>query len=155
MTANHSHHAHGHDHPAHHHHSHAGHAPPAEAVTSVPAAPAGKVEYTCPMHPQIVRDAPGSCPICGMTLEPRVPTLEAGPDPELRDMTRRFWISAAFTLPLLVVAMSEMVGVTLVSGRTRVWLELVLALPVCTWGRGRFTYGSCSPSGTAASTCSR
>ncbi|HEU4611760.1 MAG TPA: heavy metal-binding domain-containing protein, partial [Kofleriaceae bacterium] len=99
---------------------------------------AGAVEYTCPMHPEIVRDAPGSCPICGMALEPRVPTAEAGPDPELRAMTRRFWVSVAFTLPLLAVAMSEMVGVTLVSGPTRVWIELALALPVCTWAAWPF-----------------
>jgi Cu+-exporting ATPase len=95
-------------------------------------------EYTCPMHPEIVRDAPGSCPICGMALEPRVPTLAAGPDPELVDMTRRFWISAGFTVPLLVLVMGEMVGVSLVGGRTRVWLELGLALPVCTWAAWPF-----------------
>ncbi len=101
-------------------------------------APAGTVEYTCPMHPEIVRDAPGSCPICGMALEPKMPTLEAGPDPELVDMTRRFWIAAALTLPLLVITMGEMVGLGIVSGQTRVWTELVLALPVCTWGAWPF-----------------
>jgi Cu+-exporting ATPase len=104
-----------------------------------PAHPAGaKVEYTCPMHPEIVRDAPGSCPICGMALEPRMPTLETGPDPELVDMTRRFWISVAFTLPLFAIVMSEMVGVILLRGRTRVWIELALALPVCTWAAWPF-----------------
>src|SRR5262245_23806036 len=112
---------------AHHHHD----APP-------PAKPAGKVEYTCPMHPQIVRDAPGSCPICGMALEPRMPTVETRPDPELVSMTRRFWISVAFSLPLVVLVMSEMVGVTIVSGSTRVWIELALALPVCTWAAWPF-----------------
>jgi Cu+-exporting ATPase len=114
---------------------------PAAGVPVVPApAPmvGRKVEYTCPMHPEIVRDAPGSCPICGMALEPRLPTLDAGPDPELRDMTRRFWMAAAFTLPLFALAMGEMVGVTLLRGRTRVWTELVLALPVCTWAAWPF-----------------
>ena len=94
--------------------------------------------YTCPMHPEIVRDAPGSCPICGMALEPRMPTLDAGPDPELRDMTRRFWIAATLTLPLFVLAMVEMFGVTLIHGRARVWTELALALPVCTWAARPF-----------------
>ena len=103
-----------------------------------PAAGGAKVEYTCPMHPEIVRDAPGSCPICGMALEPRMPTLATGPDPELVDMTRRFWIAAAFTLPLFVLAMSEMLGVTILSGRTRVWTELALAIPVCTWAAWPF-----------------
>src|SRR5262245_13659925 len=75
-------------------------APPPEQ----PGQPAAR-EYVCPMHPEIVRNAPGSCPICGMALEPRTPTLDEGPPPELLDMQRRFWISAAFTLPTLVLAM--------------------------------------------------
>jgi Cu+-exporting ATPase len=112
-------------------------APASEPV--VAAAPAGaKVEYTCPMHPEIVRDAPGSCPICGMALEPKMPTLVEGPDPELVDMTRRFWIAAAFTLPLFVLAMGEMVGLAVLTGRTRVWAELALAVPVCTWAAWPF-----------------
>lgn len=108
----------------------------AEAEMAAAALPGA--EYTCPMHPEVVRDKPGSCPICGMALEPRMPTLDAGPDPELVDMTRRFWVSVAFTLPLLVIVMGEMVGLTLVSGRTRVWIELGLALPVCTWAAWPF-----------------
>ena len=111
-------------------------APPPPPPKPVPAG--AHVEYTCPMHPEIVRDAPGSCPLCGMALEPRMPTLETGPDPELRDMTRRFWISALFTLPLFALAMSEMAGITILSGRTRVWTELALALPVCTWAAWPF-----------------
>jgi Cu+-exporting ATPase len=103
-----------------------------------PAPVAAGVEYTCPMHPEIVRAAPGSCPICGMALEPRMPTLEAGPDRELEDMTRRFWIAAVLTVPLFAIAMGEMVGVTILSGRTRVWTEVVLALPVCTWAAWPF-----------------
>ncbi|MDX2089682.1 MAG: heavy metal translocating P-type ATPase [Kofleriaceae bacterium] len=107
---------------------------PAPAI----AAPGAKVEYTCPMHPEIVRDAPGSCPICGMALEPKLPTLDAGSDPELVDMTRRFWIALAFTLPLFAIAMGEMVGIAILTGRTRVWTELALAVPVCTWAAWPF-----------------
>src|SRR5687767_10726907 len=118
-----------HTHQEHSHQNHHCHAVTAEPV--VEAAPGA--EYTCPMHPEIVRDAPGSCPICGMALEPKMPTLETGPDPELVDMTHRFWIAAAFTVPLFAIAMGEMVGITLLSGRTRVWAEFALALPVCTW----------------------
>src|SRR6185369_15844796 len=76
-----------------------------------PVAPAptrARTQWTCPMHPQIVRDAPGSCPICGMALEPRTVSVDEGPDPELADMTRRFWIGLALTLPLLVFVMSDM-----------------------------------------------
>jgi len=72
-----------------------------------PAAPATHAEWTCPMHPEIVRDAPGACPICGMALEPRTAGVEEAPNPELVDMTRRFWTSAALALPLLVVAMGD------------------------------------------------
>jgi Cu+-exporting ATPase len=112
---------------------HADHAP---AVAPPAGATASK--YTCPMHPEIVRDGPGSCPICGMALEPMMPSLDDGPDPELRDMTRRFWMSAAFTLPLVILVMGEMLGLRLVGARTRVWIELALALPVCTWGAWPF-----------------
>ncbi len=97
-----------------------------------------RTEYTCPMHPQIVRPAPGSCPICGMALEPRTVTATHEENPELRDMTRRFWVGAVLTLPLLVVAMYEMIpglGVhpTFVSGAATPWLEFVLATPVVLW----------------------
>jgi Cu+-exporting ATPase len=130
---------HGHEH--HEHHDHASHAATTSAApvlsTPPPVTNAGG-EYTCPMHPEIVRDAPGSCPICGMALEPRMPTLETGPDPELVDMTRRFWIAALFTVPLFVIAMGEMVGLTILTGRTRVWTELALALPICTWAAWPF-----------------
>ena len=63
--------------------------------SELPHAPAGTAEYTCPMHPEIVRDGPGACPICGMALEPRTSRSRTGPNPELVDMTRRFWIGAA------------------------------------------------------------
>jgi Cu+-exporting ATPase len=102
-----------------------------------PAAPAG-TKYTCPMHPEIVQDDPGSCPICGMALEPMMPTPEQGPDPELRDMSRRFLLAALLTAPLFVIVMGDMLGASIVSGRTRVWIELALATPVCTWAAWPF-----------------
>ena len=66
--------------------------------------------WTCPMHPQIRRSGPGNCPICGMALEPLAPSAEEGPNPELIDMTRRFWVALAITVPLLVLAMGELLG---------------------------------------------
>ncbi|MFD2056223.1 heavy metal translocating P-type ATPase [Mesorhizobium calcicola] len=94
-------------------------------------------QYTCPMHPEIIRDKPGSCPICGMALEPMgVPTGDEGPNPELVDFTRRFWVSAVLSVPLLIAAMAPMLGLTFqafVDERTKVWLELALASPVVLW----------------------
>ena len=94
--------------------------------------------YTCPMHPEIVRDAPGSCPKCGMALEPRTVTAEEEENPELVDMTRRFWVSLVLTVPLLLVAMGEYVPgrplEQLASPRTLTWVELLLATPVVLWG---------------------
>ena len=94
-------------------------------------------QYTCPMHPEIIRDKPGSCPICGMALEPMgVPSGEGGPNPELVDFTRRFWVSAVLSLPLLVIAMAPMLGVSFesfIDGRTKTWAELALASPVVLW----------------------
>ncbi len=109
------------------------------------ALPAAKTEYTCPMHPEIVRPEPGSCSICGMALEPRTVTREED-NPELRDMTRRFWISLALTAPLLAIAMGSMlwphafmgflfVNQTLVYSFTWLpWLEFAFATPVVLWG---------------------
>ncbi|HYX30811.1 MAG TPA: heavy metal translocating P-type ATPase, partial [Pyrinomonadaceae bacterium] len=95
-------------------------------------------EFTCPMHPEIVRDAPGTCPICGMALEPRSVSLEMEENPELHEMTRRFWVSAALALPLLLIAMSEMGSSNplklVLSVRAIVWLQLALATPVVLWG---------------------
>ncbi len=90
----HTHHHHPDHHPAHHHHP----------ATPPAAAPAGTI-YTCPMHPQIRQEGPGSCPICGMALEPERVTAEAGPNPELADMRRRFWIGLALTIPIVVLEM--------------------------------------------------
>ncbi len=97
------------------------------------AAPQTRVEWTCPMHPQIVRDAPGSCPICGMALEPRTITLE-DENPELKDMTRRFWISAALTVPLVAFAMLRHVPSAHMMTAGSDWIELALAAPVVLWG---------------------
>ena len=112
------------------------------AGVAVPVASSGAadVEYTCPMHAQIVQKGPGSCPICGMALEPKEITAEASPheNAELADMQRRFVASAALTVPLFALAMLEMlpgdpVGHAIGYGR-RPWLELVLATPVVLWG---------------------
>lgn len=103
---------------------------------------AGKREWTCPMHPEIVRDAPGSCPICGMALEPRAVTAAKEENPELRDMTRRFWVSVALTVPILLLAMGDMLADGLVSRmmsmQTKTLIELVLATPVCVWAAWPF-----------------
>jgi Cu+-exporting ATPase len=108
----------------------------------IPAAPATRVEYTCPMHPQIVRPGPGSCPICGMALEPRTVTVEDEKNPELADMTRRFWISVALAVPVLALGMSHveiawnhvrngvLVGSPLLPAE---WLELALATLAVLW----------------------
>lgn len=97
-----------------------------------------RTEWTCPMHPQIVRDGPGSCPICGMALEPRTVSLEEEANPELNDMTRRFWIGVALSIPLVLIAMSHLVPGNpierLMPHGLRIWLELVLATPVVLWG---------------------
>ena len=104
-------------------------------------APPG-AKWTCPMHPEVVRDGPGSCPFCGMALEPMVMTLEEGPNPELIDMTRRFWASVALTVPLLIVAMGDLIPgrplERLMSMRAMGWLELALATPVCVWAAWPF-----------------
>jgi len=98
------------------------------------SAEAADVIYTCPMHPEIRQRGPGTCPKCGMALEPEVPTVDEGPSAELVDMTRRFWISTIVTVPLLVLAMGEMVGFAPLAPRIRGWAELVLASPVVLWG---------------------
>ena len=107
-------------------------------AVAAPAAPAGAgVEYTCPMHPQIVRPGPGSCPICGMALEPRTVSLEDAPNPELVDMKRRFIVSAVLTVPLFLLEMSAMLTPGLIaafSPRLHLLAQLALATPVVLWG---------------------
>ncbi len=116
---------------------------PARAAEPAPASPASSqaaVEYTCPMHQEIVRPGPGSCPICGMALEPRAVQAGEERNPELVDMTRRFWFAVAFTVPLLALAMSDYVPALerLFAGRARVLVELALASPVCIWAAWPF-----------------
>ena len=110
-----------------------------------PAFEATKTEYTCPMHPEIVRSEPGSCPICGMALEPRTVTLAQEENPELRDMTRQFWVAVVLTAPLLAVAMGSMIWpgafmgflmmnqTVIYSFRWLPWIEFTLATPVVLW----------------------
>jgi Cu+-exporting ATPase len=108
----------------------------------VPAVPSVKTEYVCPMHPEIVRVEPGACPICGMALEPRTVTLEEEANPELAAMTRLFWVGVALSLPIAVIAMSDMIpGQPLArafSPHALNWLQLLLATPVVFWAGGPF-----------------
>jgi Cu+-exporting ATPase len=101
-----------------------------------PAPPKERLEYTCPMHPEIVRDEPGACPICGMALEPRTVTADES-NPELVDMTWRFWVSVFLTVPLMALAMSRMFFAerlhAWLPGRTLSLAEFVLATPVVLW----------------------
>ncbi len=141
--------------PSTHHHEHAGSvyhfccagcrtrfmADPAHYLhprqDEAPQAVEGASSYTCPMHPEIVQDETGSCPICGMALEPVMASLDDGDNPELVDMTRRFWVSAAFSFAVVAIAMGEMVGMSfsrLASPRLSAWFELALATPVVLWG---------------------
>lgn len=95
------------------------------------------VLYTCPMHPEIVQVGPGTCPKCGMALEPKgVPPADAGPNPELVDFTHRLWIGAALAVPILVIAMGPDLGLPLhrwLSPQSAGWIELILATPVVLW----------------------
>ena len=122
---------HSHDH-THDHHDHHGHG---AALKAEPKGDQRQVEYTCPMHPQVRQMGPGHCPICGMTLEPLLATAEQGESPELRDMTRRFWIGTALTVPVFALEMgghltnlSHVVGLQLSN-----WLQLLLGTPVVLW----------------------
>ena len=102
-------------------------------------AQAAAAQYTCPMHPQILRDAPGNCPICGMTLEPVV--ASDAPSPELADFTRRMWISAAAAVPLVILTMGGLVGLPVrdwIGHRLAGYLEFVLATPVVLWAAWPF-----------------
>jgi P-type Cu+ transporter len=113
---------------------------PATPAALPPSSAPGAGTWTCPMHPEIVRNGPGSCPICGMALEPMTPSATEEANPELADMTRRFWISFALALPLLAIVMGDHVlphGLTL-SGRAMVWVQLVLATPAVLWGGAPF-----------------
>ena len=116
----------GHDHS--HGHAHGGH------LAAAAQAPPGTI-WTCPMHPQIRWDHPGNCPICGMALEPMDPAAEEGPNPELIDMSRRFWVSLALTVPVAALVMaSEIFRIDLMPMRTSMWVQLALTTPVVLWG---------------------
>ena len=99
--------------------------------------PAPGQKYTCPMHPEIIRDAPGSCPICGMALEPLTVSLEDEKNPELIDMTRRFWVAVVLSIPVFVLGMSDLIPgqpvQRVIPMRTLAWIQLVLATPVVLW----------------------
>ncbi|EMD83359.1 heavy metal translocating P-type ATPase [Pacificimonas flava] len=98
--------------------------------------------FTCPMHPEIRQDGPGSCPVCGMALEPETVSLDDGPDPELVDMRRRFWVSAALTVPLFIYAMGDLIPgqpfSRLIEPAWAQWLQLGLASPVVFFGAWPF-----------------
>jgi Cu+-exporting ATPase len=110
-----------------------------------PAAPASSgAIYTCPMHPEIEQDHPGSCPKCGMALEPKTFTAEVGPNPELVDMSRRFWIGLVLSVPILIVSMAPMLGLSAAlhpvawyerayAALAAPWVQLMLAIPVVVW----------------------
>jgi len=101
-------------------------------LIAAPTAPG--TQWTCPMHPEIVRNGPGSCPICGMALEPMTPAAGAeAENPELRNMSHRFWAAAALSVPLLAIAMGGH-SVMMVSPRAMAWAQLVLATPAVLWG---------------------
>ena len=106
----------------------------AEAKAPPPPAPAGTI-YTCPMHPQIRQVGPGFCPICGMALEPATVTADEGPSPELKDMTRRFWIGLALSVPVLALEMGGHVTglMMLISRQSSNWIQMALGTPVVLW----------------------
>ena len=109
-----------------------------KAATPAPAGGGGdEAVYTCPMHPQVRQKGPGNCPICGMALEPLTVTAEVGPNPELVDMTRRFWVGLALTVPIVVLEMGGHVPAFglhhLVPPRLSAWVMLLLATPVVLW----------------------
>lgn len=121
-----------------HHHASSGKPVKGGEYDNVPEGFDGTV-YTCPMHPEVRNPGPGSCPICGMGLEPEKASAgdDEGPNPELVDFTRRFWVGAILTVPLLILAMSPFVGLTAIreffGERTTLWIELVLGTPVILW----------------------
>ncbi len=108
-----------------------------EPLSEEEAAVAAKAIYTCPMHPEIEQQGPGSCPLCGMALEPKEITADAEDDSELRDMKRRFWVSLVLTIPVVLLAMGPMIGIPLdqlTEKHRLVWTELLLSTPVVLWG---------------------
>jgi Cu+-exporting ATPase len=117
-------------------------AEPARYLTSAPSEPVRRggreALWTCPMHPQIVRKEPGSCPICGMALEPMTPATGDAANPEFRDMTRRFWAGVALSLPLVAIGLAEDLAKpaldALLAPRVAMWIQLLLGTPAVLWG---------------------
>jgi Cu+-exporting ATPase len=104
-----------------------------ETATPAESVPEGTI-YTCPMHPEIRQIGPGTCPICGMALEPELITADAGPNPELEDMTRRFWIGLVLTLPVILLDMAtHVLGIEIFELRTSNLIQFALATPVVLW----------------------
>ena len=118
---------------AHHDHSH--HAHGASSPKPLARRDESQVEYTCPMHPQIRQMGPGHCPICGMALEPVLATAETGESPELRDMTKRFWIGTALTVPVFALEMGgHLFSIHhLIAPQTSNWVQLLFGTPVVLW----------------------
>ena len=145
-----------------HGHSHGGHQPPAHdhprprVQIGEPSQAEGM--WTCPMHPQVLRPGPGACPKCGMALERVMPTLDDGPNHELEDMTRRLWVSITLTVPVLVVAMSEMIPGAPLQHAVAPWLLLtlqaLLSTPVVLWGGWPFFVRGWDSPASEARTCS-
>jgi Cu+-exporting ATPase len=135
MTGHEHHHDGASDHSAHAHHDHSHHAHAPTAARSRAQGDQSQVEYTCPMHPQVRQMGPGSCPICGMALEPVLATAEQGESPELRDMTRRFWIGTALTVPVFALEMGgHLTNLNHVLGQQLSnWIQLLLGTPVVLW----------------------
>jgi Cu+-exporting ATPase len=108
---------------------------PTKQAQHQPSAPAGSI-YTCPMHPEVEQDHPGNCPKCGMALEPKTATLEEGPNPELVDMSRRFWVGLVLSVPIFLLGMAEMIPgqpLHFLDMQALNWLQLALATPVVFW----------------------
>jgi Cu+-exporting ATPase len=128
---------HAHGHQGHDHHSGHVHVAAGGAASKPPARTEGGagVQYTCPMHPQVRQMGPGSCPICGMGLEPVLATDQLGDSPELRDMTRRFWVGLALTVPVFSLEMgAHLVDLhRLVAQQTSNWVQLLFGTPVVLW----------------------
>jgi YHS domain-containing protein len=118
-----------------------------------------EVLWTCPMHPQIVRKEPGSCPICGMALERMTPEEGDTANPELRDMTRRFWVGVALSAPLLAMAMADHLAKpaldAVIAPRIAVWLQLILGTPAVLWCGWPFFQRGWASIVNPGSTCSR
>jgi copper-(or silver)-translocating P-type ATPase len=117
---------------------HPGNCPKCGMALEPKGVPVPKVEYTCPMHPEVVQDHPGSCPKCGMALEPRTVTTQEEDNAELRDMSRRFWVSAALAIPVFFSAMAAEFWpgpmAEIITPGPRQWVEMLLATPVVVWG---------------------